>query len=133
MATTPKKPENDPPTEVLAKARRRTFTAKYKRKILKLADACTEHGDLGTLLRREGLYSSHLTMWRTQRDKGALQGLTPKTRGPKPTTRGADDAELSALRQELARLKARLARAEALVDVQKKLASLWTTELGEAS
>ena len=81
-------------TEVSARATRRRFTAAYKKKILVEADACTERGELGALLRREGLYSSHLTAWRAERRAGELSGLEPKKRGPKakeasPLARGA--------------------------------------------
>jgi transposase-like protein len=71
-----------PPTEVTAKAKRRRFTAEYKRRILKEADAC-DRGELGALIRREGLYSSHLVEWRRARDAGELAGLVPRKRGPK--------------------------------------------------
>src|SRR5436309_12579174 len=70
-------------TEVVAKARRRRFTAEYKRRILREADRCTHPGEIGALLRREGLYSSHVTTWRAARDRGELAGLAPKPRGPK--------------------------------------------------
>jgi transposase-like protein len=73
-----------PEVEVVAKASRRRFTAEYKRKILQEADACREPGAIGALLRREGLYSSNLTTWRAQRERGELAGLTPKKRGPAP-------------------------------------------------
>src|SRR3972149_2970137 len=73
-----------PEVEVLAKASRRRFTAEYKRRILREADACTAPGAIGALLRREGLYSSNLTTWRAQRERGELAGLTPKKRGPTP-------------------------------------------------
>jgi len=77
-------------TEVVAKAQRRRFTAEYKRRIVREADRCTTAGAIGALLRREGLYSSHLTTWRAARDRGELEGLAPKKRGPKapPPTRG---------------------------------------------
>ena len=74
---------SDPDPEVPAKARRRTFTAKYKLEILTEADGCSKPGEIGKLLRREGLYSSHLSKWRDQREAGALAGLTPKKRGRK--------------------------------------------------
>ena len=73
-----------PDPELVEKARRRKFTAEYKLSIVAEADACTRPGELGALLRREGLYSSHLTTWRAQRDRAALDGLEPKPRGPKP-------------------------------------------------
>jgi transposase len=71
-----------PEVEVVAKATRRRFTAEYKFRILREAEACTQPGELGALLRREGLYSSNLTTWRAQRERGELLGLTPKRRGP---------------------------------------------------
>ena len=71
------------PTEVTSKAKRRFFTAEYKRRILKEVDECAETGKIGALLRREGLYSSHLVEWRRLRERGALAGLEPKKRGPK--------------------------------------------------
>lgn len=124
MATIEKKSVNDPPTEVVAKARRRTYTAKYKLKILTRADACAGHGTVGELLRKEGLYTSHLVLWRKQRDQGVLQGLTPRARGPKPVARDARDEQLEALRKEIDGLTVRAERAEALVELQKKVAEL---------
>ena len=70
-------------TEVVAQARRRRFTAEYKRRVLQEADACTKPGEVGALLRREGLYSSHLSVWRAARQRGERAGLTPRARGPK--------------------------------------------------
>ncbi len=112
-------------TEVLAKAKRRTFTAEYKRQILKQADACREPGEIGALLRREGLYSSHLVVWRRARDKGELAGLAVKKRGPPP--RKQDEGarrKITELERELKRANARAERAEALVELQKKLATV---------
>ena len=74
-----------PDVEVVAKAERRRFTAEYKRRIVREADRCTKSGEIGALLRREGLYSSHLVTWRAARDRGELEGLSPKKRGPKVT------------------------------------------------
>ena len=74
---------NSSDTEVVAKAQRRRFTAEYKRRIVREADRCTTAGAIGALLRRAGLYSSHLTTWRAARDRGELEGLAPKKRGPK--------------------------------------------------
>ena len=101
----------------MPKAKRRQFTAKYKLRILQEADRCTERGELGELLRREGLYSSHLSKWRQQRARGQLQGLAPKKRGRK----GQDPsvAELARLRRENERLRAQLEQAEIIIDVQK--------------
>ena|SRR5687768_1870887 len=108
--------------EVPEKAKRRQFTAEYKLKILKQADACTPgSGELGELLRKEGLYSSHLLTWREQRDAGTLAGLTPKKRGRKAKRRDEVTEELGRLRRENARLQQRLVQAEAIIDVQKKL------------
>lgn len=111
-------------TEVLAKAKRRTFTAEYKRQVLKQADACKEPGEVGSLLRREGLYSSHLVVWRRARDKGELAGLASKKRGPPARQRDDRDRKIVELERENKRLAARAERAEALVELQKKLATV---------
>ena len=118
-----------PEVEVLAKASRRRFTAEYKRKILQEADACTEPGAIGALLRREGLYYSHLTTWRAQRERGELAGLTPKKRGPAPKPPNPLAAKVVALEREVTRYKVRAERAEALVELQKKVAELLGTPL----
>jgi len=108
--------------EVSAKASRRRFTNEYKRKILREADACHRPGELGALLRREGLYSSHLVKWREARERGELAGAKSKKRGPPaPDPR---DKKIVALESELRRATARAERAEGLVDLQKKLAAL---------
>ena len=103
--------------EVSARHVRRRFTTAYKLAILRKADACSRHGELGALLRKEGLYSSHLVTWRQQR----TTGLTPKKRGRKAV---AIDPEMKRLEQENRRLTTRLKKAEALLDFQKKLSSL---------
>jgi transposase len=108
-----------PETEVTEKAKRRRFTAEYKARMLHEADACTKAGELGALLRREGLYSSHLTSWRTQAAHKKLAGLEPKKRGPKPKALDPRDKQLAALERENANLQRRLERAEALIEVQK--------------
>jgi transposase len=113
--------------EVLAKATRRRFTAEYKRKILREADACREPGAIGALLRREGLYSSHLTTWRAQRERGELAGLAPKKRGPTPKPQNPLAAKVAALEREVTRYKVWAERAEALVELQKKVAELLGT------
>lgn len=115
--------------EVLAKATRRRFSAEYKLKILREAEACTQPGELGALLRREGLYSSNLTTWRAQRQRGELLGLTPKRRGPAPKAKNPLAAKVAALERELTRYKARAERAEALVALQKKVAEFLGIEL----
>ena len=112
---------NVPDPEVVVKAQRRRFTAEYKRRILQEADACTQHGEVGALLRREGLYSSHLNTWRRQRARGELQGLTPAKRGRKADPQAAENARLQ---RETERLTAQLARAELIIDVQKKVSQL---------
>ena len=110
-----------PDPEVVAKAERRRFSAEYKRRILQEAETCTQPGEVGALLRREGLYSSHLTTWRQQRRRGELQGLTPAKRGRKADPQAA---EIARLQRENERLKAQLARAELIIDVQKKLSQM---------
>jgi len=110
-----------PDPEVVPRAKRRQFSAKYKLRILSEADQCTQRGEIGALLRREGLYSSHLTTWRRQRDRGQLAGLTPKKRGRKPDPQAA---ELTRLQRENERLKARLEQAETIIEVQKKLSQM---------
>jgi transposase-like protein len=120
--TSQKEPPDIPDPEVVPKAKRRKFSAEYKVRILEEADRCTERGEIGALLRREGLYSSHLSTWRRQRDQGILSGLSPKKRGRK----GKDELEkeLAELRRENKRLQARLEEAEMIIDVQKKLSRL---------
>jgi len=118
-----------PPTEVRPTATRRRFSAKYKREILREADRCTKTGELGALLRREGLYSSHLTTWRAQRERGELQGLAPKRRGPKPAPKNPLAGRMHELERENAKLRKRAERAEALVEIQKKLSELWGVTL----
>jgi transposase len=113
--------------EVAATARRRRFGAKYKLDILRKADACTKPGEIGALLRAEGLYSSHLTSWRQAQERGELAGLEPKKRGRKANVVDSRDRELVELRRQNARLTARAERAEALIEVQKKVALLLGT------
>ena len=116
-------PTTTPDPEVIAKTQRRRFTADYKRKIL--ADKCKQPGELGALLRREGLYSSHLANWRALRDRDGKAGLEPKKRGPKAKAKADDkDRKIVELERELAKTKARAERAEFLVDMQKKMAQL---------
>jgi transposase len=110
--------------QVVAKPRRRTYTAEYKRRILREADACATPGAVGALLRREGLYSSHLVVWRRARERGELTALTPKKRGRKPTPSDARDRKIAELERQLGEMTGRAQRAEALVDAQKNLAAL---------
>ncbi len=113
-----------PSTEVSAKAKRRSFTAKYKLRIVLEADACEKPGEVAALLRREGLYSSHLVEWRAARRRGELEGLSPKKRGPKGREHDERDERIVAQEKEIARLRARAEHAEALVALQKKVAEL---------
>ena len=117
-------PVSTPEVEVLAKAERRRFTLEYKRQILQEADGCRRPGEIGALLRREGLYSSHLASWRAARARGELSGATPKKRGPKAATPHPDAKRILKLEREIRRLQARAERAEALVELQKKVAAL---------
>lgn len=110
-----------PDPEVRPKAKRRQFTAEYKERILDEADACTTPTQRGALVRREGLYSSHLNAWRRQRDQGILDGLTPKKRGVKPDPLALENAQL---RREIEQLQAQLHRAETIIEVQKKVSQL---------
>jgi len=104
--------------------KRRRFTTQEKVRILKEADACTEPGELGALLRREGIYSSYLSRWRRARDRGELQALSPKRRGPKSATDSGLTKELAKLQRENERLRGRPAQAEAIMEAQKKLSEL---------
>jgi transposase len=113
--------EEKPNTEVVAKAKRRRFTAAEKLRLLREVEACQGSGEIGALLRREGIYSSYLSSWRKQRDLGELDGLAPRKRGPKPDPQAV---ELARLRHENERLQERLRRAELIIDVQKKVARM---------
>ena len=110
-----------PDPEVPAKAKRRRFGSEYRLKILKEADACKGSGEIGALLRREGLYSSQLTLWRRQREQGALEGLRARKRGPKPK---AVDPRVKQLEKENARLQRKLKQADTIIEVQKKVAEI---------
>jgi len=107
-------------SEVLPKPKRRTFSAEYKRRILREADQCTQRGEVGALLRREALYSSHLTDWRRQAAAGQLGG---NKRGRKPLQSQAQK-EQAQLQRENDRLRKQLAQAEKIIDAQKKVAAL---------
>ncbi|WP_420813380.1 IS3 family transposase [Plesiocystis pacifica] len=119
MTQTTKPRQTQPEVQVVAKPKRRRFTAKYKRRILAQADACTKPGEVSALLRREGLYSSHLSSWRQARELGELAALEPNKRGPKSKT-DPRDQKIAELEKQLAKERARRERAEALVEVQKK-------------
>jgi transposase-like protein len=106
---------------VRAKPQRRRFSAEYRLRILKEADACKQTGELGALLRREGLYSSHLITWRQQRERGALVGMRAIKRGPKARP---VDPRVKQLEAENRRLQRKLQRAETIITLQKKVAEI---------
>lgn len=114
----------EPDPQVVSKAERRKFSAEYKLRIVAEADECIERGAIGALLRREGIYSSHLDKWRKQRERGALEGLRGQKRGRKPDRQAT---EIVRLQRENEQLRSRLERAEHIIDVQKKLAQLLGT------
>jgi hypothetical protein len=116
-------------TEVAAKATRRRFTAPEKQRVLREADGCTKPGELGALLRREGLYSSHLAAWRAARKRGELAGLTPRPRGPKAKPADPRDKKIADLERQTRRLQARLERAEGLIELQKQVAAILSEPL----
>ena len=107
--------------KAVPKAKRRQFTAEYRLRILLEADRCTERGQIGALLRREGLYSSHLSKWRQQRERGQLQALSSKRRGK---SQDPSAEKVAQLQRDNERLRARLEQAEIIIDVQKKLSQL---------
>ena len=117
--------KNIPDSEVKPKSGRRKFSAAYKRSILKEADECSEHGQIGALLRREGLYSSHLSDWRKQRDEGILAGLS-KPRGRPPES--VEKARIRELEKQLQISQEKLRKAELIIDVQKKISDLLDPE-----
>jgi transposase-like protein len=120
--------EEMPKTEVVAKAQRRQYTTEYKLRILREVEACQGSGEIGALLRREGLYSSNLTNWRRQRECGELDGLSACKRGPKVNSQAA---ELARLKRENERLQERLRKAELIIDVQKKVSQLLGVSIEE--
>jgi transposase len=112
-------------TEVTEKAKRRTFTTEYKRRIVKEAESCKKSGEVGALLRREGLYSSMLSGWRLQRDRGELApGAATKKRGPQVSPADPRDKKIIEQAREIAKLTARAERAEAIAEIQTKVAAL---------
>jgi transposase len=120
MSSTAKRPE----TEVSDKAKRRRFSTAYKQRILREAAACAEPGAISALLRREGLYSSHLFTWRRVAERGEVAALTPKKRGPQPKASDERDKRIAQLERDNAKLARRAERAEAMVEVQKKVSQL---------
>ena len=112
-------------TEVTEKAKRRSFTVEYKRRIVKETDACKAPGEIGALLRREGLYSSQLATWRAARDRGDLApGAATKKRGPTAASPDPRDKKIAEQEREIAKLTKRAERAEAIAEIQKKVAAL---------
>ena len=120
-------PEGVPDPELVEQAKRRSFTAEYKAKILAEAGACTRPGEVGELLRREGLYTSHLTYWRKQRKDGALKELG-RPRGRKPADRR--DAEVVELRRRAERAESELAKARKVIEIQGNVSALLEQMLG---
>jgi transposase-like protein len=112
-----------PDPEVQAQKTRRRFTAKYKLQILTEVDSCTQQGEIGALLRREGLYSSYLTLWRKQRKEGTLHSVDQK-RGRKPAQNKQEQKRIDQLERENAKLRDRLKKAETIIDVQKKISKI---------
>ena len=113
-----------PDPEVVVTAKRRKFTGAEKRRILQAADRCTQPGELGALMRREGIYSSMLGNWRKQRERGETAVLEGRRRGPKPDLDLAAQRKVQAMQLEIDRLGRRLAQAHEIIDVQKKLCDL---------
>jgi len=119
---------NVPDPEVPEKTKRRKFTAAYKLRTLQEAEQCTRPGDIGALLRREGLYSSHLTSWRRQREQGVLEGLNPKKRGRKAKPQDPSAGRIVQLEKENQSLKNRLRKAEIIIEAQKKISEILDIE-----
>ena len=113
-----------PDPEVPEKKPRRKFTAQYKLRILEEADACKEPGQIGALLRREGLYSSNLNTWRRQKEKGLLEALSPKKRGRKEKEKNPLTQRVAKLERENEQLRKKLKQAEIIIDVQKKISQI---------
>ena len=110
--------------EVVARARRRSFTNADKRRILQAAHACTEPGEIGALMRREGVYSSSLSTWRRQREAADLAALAPQKRGPKVDVGRADAQQIAQLTRERDKLQVQLDKANLVIEVQKKVGAL---------
>jgi transposase len=114
-----------PNPEVPEKASRRSYTAEYKRRIIREAEDCKELGQVGSLLRREGLYSSNLTAWRRQAERGTLDALSSKKRGPKVRKPDPSVRRIAEQEKENQKLRARLRKAELIIDAQKKIAEIF--------
>ena len=113
-----------PEPEVRERAVRRRFTAEYKLRILKRAESCTERGQLGALLRKEGLYSTNLIAWKRQLEKGTLEALSPRKRGPKGKRPDPSARRIAELERENQRLEKKLRQAETIIEVQKKVSEI---------
>lgn len=124
-------PRTAPDPEVVARPTRRQFTAEYRLRIVEEADRCTRPGEVGRLLRREGLYTSHLSAWRKARRSGSLQGLTAKKRGAKPAEHNPLSPKVRQLEAKVARLEKELAAAHTILDVQGKVAGLLGLSLND--
>ena len=121
-----------PDPEVVAKPMRRQFTAEYRLRVVEEADRCTRPGEVGRLLRREGLYTSHLSAWRKARRSGSLQGLRPNKRGVKPVEHNPLSPKVRQLEAKVARLEKELATAHTILDVQSKISGLLGLNLNDA-
>lgn len=125
---TPTQPTTDHPSppdpEVPEKAIRRKYPGEYKLRVLKEAETCTQPGQLGALLRREGLYSSNLTAWRRQKEQGMLSALSPKKRGPRTLKRNPLALKVTQLERENQKLRQKLHQAETIIEVQKKISEI---------
>ena len=121
-------PQAPPDPEVPETVPRRRFTAAFKLRVLQQADQCSQPGEIGALLRGEGLYSSHLASWRRQRAEGLLMGLAPKTRGRKKKPADPSAEKIARLEKENQRLKQQLPRAEIIIDAQKKISEILGNE-----
>lgn len=119
--------------EVPEKARRRRFSAEYKLRILQEVDACGGSGEIGAMLRREGLYSSNLASWRRQREEGTLQALKPRKRGRKAEPKNPLAKTVAQLERENRRLQKRLKQAEIIIDVQKKVSQILESQMSDES
>jgi transposase len=126
-------PAGVPDPEVPATPKRRRYSAEYKLEILRKADACKEPGELGALLRREGLYHSNLITWRRQREEGALNALRPKKRGRKASPKNPLAPRVAELEREKRRLERRLKQAETIIEIQKKTSELLGIPLNQPS
>ena len=121
-APSPLPPGSD--SEVVPRARRRTFTNADKRRILQAADLCTKPGEVGALMRREGVYSSSLSTWRRQREVADLAALAPQKRGPKSEPARVDALQIAQLTRERDKLRVELGKAQLVIEVQKKVTAL---------